>query len=168
MSFAAFSRLVLPSMNRSNPSAGCEHPGVRREKYHHRQSAFEPRAANADQLSAILYDSFGESLRSFLAREQLAYALGSRCGAPLASSSIVMVDTAMIRLSVTALPDNRIRFAFFEALPPPPPLRTNRLDCSASAYTSRLRTSYSPSTRWSRTSPRFPATSIRRDPTADA
>jgi hypothetical protein len=29
-----------------------------------------------------------------------------------------MVDTAMIRLSVTALPDNRIRFAFFEALPP--------------------------------------------------
>jgi hypothetical protein len=67
MSYAAFSRLVLPSMNRSNPSAGCEHPSVRREKYHRRQPAFEPRAANADQFSAILYDSFGESLRSFLA-----------------------------------------------------------------------------------------------------
>jgi hypothetical protein len=30
---------------------------------------------------------------------------------------MVMVDTAMIRLSVAALPNNRIRFAFFEALP---------------------------------------------------
>jgi hypothetical protein len=81
-----------------------------------------------------VYDSFGESLRGFLrrfwtnaalegpvrmlAREQLAYALGSGCGVPLASSSIVMVDTAMTRLSVAALPDNRIRFAFCEALPP--------------------------------------------------
>jgi hypothetical protein len=32
----------LPSMNRSNPSAGCEHPGVRHQRYHHRQPAFEP------------------------------------------------------------------------------------------------------------------------------
>jgi hypothetical protein len=29
-----------------------------------------------------------------------------------------MVHTAMTRLSVAALPDNRIRFAFCEALPP--------------------------------------------------
>jgi hypothetical protein len=36
-----------------------------------------------------------------------------------------------------------------------PPLRTKRPDCSASAYTSRLRTSYSPSTRWNRTSRAF-------------
>jgi hypothetical protein len=35
---------------------------------------------------------------------------------------------------------------------PPPPLRTKRSDCSTSAYTSRLRTSYSSSMRWSRTS----------------
>ena len=74
---------------------------------------FEPRAATPINFQRYVYDSFGESLRSFLAREQLAYALlGSRCGAPLALSSIVMVDTAMIRLSVAALPDNRIRFAF--------------------------------------------------------
>ena len=41
---------------------------------------------------------YGESLRGLLAREQreqLAYALGSRCGASLASYSIVMVDAAM-------------------------------------------------------------------------
>jgi hypothetical protein len=38
---------------------------------------------------------------------------------------------------------------------PPPPLRTKRSDCSASAYTSRLRTSYSSSTRWNRTSRAF-------------
>ena len=45
-----------------------------------------------------VYDSFGESLRGLLAREQReqpAYALGSRCGASLASYSIVMVDAAM-------------------------------------------------------------------------
>jgi hypothetical protein len=42
MSRAAFSRLVLPSMNRSNLSAGCEHPGVRCVRYHRRQPAFEP------------------------------------------------------------------------------------------------------------------------------
>src|SRR4029077_6684211 len=38
---------------------------------------------------------------------------------------------------------------------PPPALRTKRSDCSASAYTSRLRTSYSSSTRWNRTSRAF-------------
>ena len=35
------------------------------------------------------------------------------------------------------------------------PLRTKRSDCSASACTSRLRTSYSSSTRWNRTSRAF-------------
>src|ERR1700674_3431927 len=38
---------------------------------------------------------------------------------------------------------------------PPPPLQTKRSDCSASAYASRLRTSYSSSTRCNRTSRAF-------------
>jgi hypothetical protein len=38
---------------------------------------------------------------------------------------------------------------------PLPPLRTKRSDYSASAYTSRLRTSYSSFTRWTRTSRAF-------------
>src|SRR3981081_4040781 len=38
---------------------------------------------------------------------------------------------------------------------PPPPLRTKRSDCSASACTSRLRTSCSSSTRWNRISRAF-------------
>jgi hypothetical protein len=62
---------------------------------------------------------------------------------------------------------------------PPPPLRTKQSNCSASAYTSRLGTSYSSSTRWNRTSracllrrsgeirPRIPKPS-KRDPLVEA
>ena len=48
---------------------------------------------------------------------------------------------------------------------PPPPLRTKQSNCSASAYTSRLRTSYSSSMRWNRTSRAFlPRRSDERRP----
>jgi hypothetical protein len=46
----------LPSMNRSNPSAGCEHPGVRHpcgiKDITIGNLRSSPRATNADQLSA--------------------------------------------------------------------------------------------------------------------
>jgi hypothetical protein len=87
---------------------------------------------------------------------------------PLRANS-EMVDTAMIRLSVAALPDNRIRFAFFEALPP---TAATIADEAVRLFGERLHlapqdilfvfSEVEPNL------PRFPATSIRRDPTADA
>jgi hypothetical protein len=94
MSYAAFSRLVLPydePVELHPPVVNIQACGAKRITIGNLRSS--PGPLTQINFQRYVYDSFGESLRGFLAREQLVYALGSRCGAPLASSSIVMVDT---------------------------------------------------------------------------